>query len=99
MEVCLMYRFLTELDKPKRTLSLTMDELIVASIGFFMLAITNHKLIVALLGLLFVAGLRALKKGGSPRVLLVLAYWYLPHTVTRFFLPKLCASHLRVWVA
>ena len=31
------------------------------------------------------------EKGGGPRVLLVLAYWYLPSQLTRFFLPKLPA--------
>jgi conjugal transfer pilus assembly protein TraL len=56
-------------------------------------------MIVAILGLGLVAALRQLKKGGSPRVLLVLAYWHLPNAITTFFLPKLPASHLRVWVA
>ena len=94
-----MYRFLTELDKPKRYLSLTIDELVIAIIGFLLLAIANQKILVSLLGLGFIALLRYLKKGNSPRVLLVLAYWFLPYGCTRFFLPHLTPSHLRVWVA
>ena len=94
-----MYRFLTELDKPKRYLSLTMDEFVVAGFGFLLLAITNQKILVVLLGLGIFSLLRYLKKGNGPRVLLVLAYWYLPNTVTQFFLPNLSAPHLRVWVA
>lgn len=99
MTDAVMYRFLTELDKPKRYLSLTIDELVVAITGFSLLALCNQKVVVAILGLGFVSFLRHLKKGGSPRVLLVLIYWHFPHAVTRFFLPKLPPSHLRVWVA
>ena len=99
MNDAVLYRFLTELDKPKRYLSLTMDELVVAAIGFLLLALCNQKVIVSILGLGLITALRYLKKGGSPRVLLVLTYWYFPHCVTRFFLPKLPASHYRVWVA
>jgi conjugal transfer pilus assembly protein TraL len=99
MNDAVLYRFLTDLDKPKRYLSLTLDELVVAITCFGLLALCNQKMMVAVLGLGLVAALRQLKKGGSPRVLLVLAYWHLPNAVTTFFLPKLPASHLRVWVA
>ena len=99
MSDALRYRFLTELDRPKRILSLTLDELVVAVTSFLLLALCNQKVMVAVLGLAAIAALRSLKKGGSPRVLLVIAYWRLPHAVTRFFLPKLTASHLRVWGA
>lgn len=94
-----MFRFLTELDRPKRYLSLTLDEMAVAVTFFGLLALCNQKVVVALMGFGLLSVLRHLKKGGSPRVLLVLAYWLLPHALTQFFLPKLPASHCRVWVA
>lgn len=98
MSDAVRYRFLTELDKPKRYLSLMTDELVVACMSFLLLALCNQKILVALLGFGLVGVLRRLKKGGSPRMLLVLMYWYLPHSVTRFFLPILPPSHQRVWV-
>ena len=99
MTDAVIYRFLTELDKPKRYLGLTIDEFVVAGISFMLLAICNQKVVVSILGFGLISTLRYLKKGGHPRVLLVLAYWYLPHAFTRFFLPQLIPSHLRVWVA
>jgi conjugal transfer pilus assembly protein TraL len=99
MSNAVMFRFLTELDKPKRYLSLTADELIIAGLGFLLLAICNQKVVVAIISILLLSMLRYLKKGDSPRVLLVLAYWHLPNAFTQFFLPKLPASHYRVWVA
>lgn len=99
MSNAVMFRFLTELDKPKRYLSLTADEGVIAGVGFLLLAVCNQKVIVAITCFLLLSVLRYLKKGDGPRVLLVLAYWYLPNAVTIFFLPKLPASHCRVWVA
>ncbi len=99
MNDAVLYRFLTDLNKPKRYLSLTVDELLVAITCFGLLALCNQKVVVAILGFSLIAALRQLKRGGSPRVLLGLAYWYLPNAVTKFFLPKLPASHFRVWVA
>lgn len=93
------YRFLSHIDAPKRILSLTFDELIIAIIGFMLLVITNQKILVSIFSVGLVAGFRHLKKGDGPKALLVLAYWYLPKMVTQFFLPKLPASHHRVWVA
>lgn len=94
-----VYRFFNHLDAPKRVFSLTMDELILVITGFALLVLSNQKLMVALLSLLLLTGLRRLKKKPNPNVLLVLAYWYLPHGLTKYFLPKLPASYLRVWVA
>lgn len=99
MSNAVMFRFLTELDKPKRYLSLTADEVVIAGLGFLLLAVCNQKIVVAITIFLLLSILRYLKKGESPRVLLVLAYWYLPNAFTQFFLPKLPASHYRVWVA
>jgi conjugal transfer pilus assembly protein TraL len=99
MSDAVMFRFLTELDKPKRYLGFTADEVIIAGFVFLLLAICNQKIVVGITGYILFCVLRYLKKGDSPRALLVLAYWYLPNTFTQFFLPKLPASHYRVWVA
>lgn len=93
------YRLFSHLDAPKRYLSLTVDELLVAIIGFSMLALTNHKIVGALICLGLLSVLRMLKRGQSPRILLILMYWYLPYAITRFFLPRLPASHHRLYVA
>ena len=93
------YQFLNHQNAPKRVLSLTLDELVVAVIGFGMLAVSSQKIAVALLSLSLLSALRYLKKGAGPKALLVLAYWYLPSQFTQFFLPKLPHSHQRVWVA
>lgn len=92
------YQFLNYIDAPKRILTLTYDELAVASLGFMLLIVANQKILVSLFGFGLLGGLRILKKGEGPRVLLVLAYWYLPSQLTQFFLPRLPASHHRVWV-
>jgi conjugal transfer pilus assembly protein TraL len=93
------YQFLNHIDAPKRVLTLTVDELMVAGLGFMLLIISNQKIMVSILGLGLLSGLRYLKKGQGPKFLLVLAYWHLPSTATQFFLPKLPSSHHRVYVA
>lgn len=93
------YYFLNHIDAPKRYLSLTIDELIVAGIGFVLLICSPHKIMVALFGMGLVSALRMLKKGHGPKKLLLLAYWYLPGVLTGFFLPKLPSSHHRIWKA
>ncbi|QDQ41217.1 type IV conjugative transfer system protein TraL (plasmid) [Legionella geestiana] len=93
------YQFLNHIDAPKRILTLTLDEVVVAGLGFLLLIVSNQKVLVALFSFGLLSGLRLLKKGQGPRVLLVLAWWHLPHGLTRFFLPDLPASHYRIWVA
>lgn len=93
------YTFLRHIDAAKRILTLTLDEMAVAVLGFFMLIMASQKIVVALVSFGLLTSLRMLKKGASPRVLLVLAYWYLPHKITQCFLPRLPASHHRVWLA
>ena len=93
------YQFLSHIDAPKRVLTLTMDELFIAALGFMLLVISNHKVMVSLFGLCALTCLRGLKKGQGPKALLVLAYWHLPKGVTQFFLPKLPSSHYRLWLA
>lgn len=95
----IQYQFLNHIDAPKRFLTLTLDELVVAGLGFMLLVLSNQKIVVTLLGLGLLSGLRYLKKGEGPKALLVLAYWYLPSFITRFFLPQLPCSHHRVYVA
>ncbi|KTD15563.1 Type IV conjugative transfer system protein TraL, proteobacteria [Legionella gratiana] len=93
------YQFLNHIDAPKRVLTLTIDELVVVGLNLMLLIISNQKALVSLLGLSLFSGLRYLKKGAGPKVLLVLVYWYLPSVFTQFFLPKLPLSHHRVYVA
>lgn len=93
------YRILSKIDAPKRFLTLTIDELLIAMTGFALLVASNHKVLASLLSLSLLTATRYLKKGEGPKVLLVLAYWYLPAIVTRFFLPRLPASHQRLWTA
>lgn len=93
------YRFLSHIDAPKRILTLTLDELVIAITGFMLLVISNQKIFVSLLSFSLLAGCRHMKKGNGPKALLVLAYWYLPKAITQFFLPRLPASHQRVWIA
>lgn len=99
MNIRTVYHYLNHIDAPKRYFSLTMDELVVAVLSLMLLVMSNHKVFVALLGAVLLTTLRRLKKGASPKALLVLAYWHLPHGLTQFFLPKLPASYQRVWVA
>lgn len=94
-----LYRLVSHLDEPKRILTLTLDELAVAVLSMMLLVVSNHKLLVGLLGLLLYAVLRALKQGRGPRFLLVLAYWYLPYGVSQMFVSNLPPSHARVWIA
>ncbi|USQ15570.1 type IV conjugative transfer system protein TraL (plasmid) [Legionella lytica] len=91
--------FLNHIDAPKRYLTLTLDELVVAGISLLLFAFLSQRILVSILGFSLVSGLRAIKKGQGPKALLVLAYWYLPHAITQFFLPRLPKSYYRVWVA
>lgn len=93
------YQFLSHIDAPKRILTLTVDECVVAGLGFMLLIVANQKVFVSLLGLGMLSGLRFLKKGEGPKALLVLAYWYLPSGVTKFFLPQFPCSHHRIYLA
>ncbi|WP_131783633.1 type IV conjugative transfer system protein TraL [Legionella gresilensis] len=93
------YQFLHHIDAPKRLLTLTFDEFVVASLGFMLLVISSQKILVSLFGLALLSSLRYLKKGDGPKALLVLAYWYLPGFLTQFFLPQLPPSHCRLYVA
>ena len=94
-----LYRLVGHLDEPKRILTLTLDELVVAALSMMLPVVSSHKLLVGLLGLLLYAVLRGLKQGHGPRFLLVLAYWHLPYGVSQLFVPNLPPSHARVWIA
>ena len=95
----ILYHVVSHLDAPKRYFTLTVDELVVAGLSLMLLVASNHKLVVWVLGFFMYACLKQLKQGHGPRFLFVLAYWYLPASMTNLFLPNLPASHLRVWVA
>ncbi|QDP73715.1 type IV conjugative transfer system protein TraL (plasmid) [Legionella israelensis] len=93
------HRILAHLDHPKRYFGLTVDELSIALVATLFIALSSQKVIVILSAFLLVAGLKRLKKNQGPRFLLVLAYWYLPHKLTRFILPKLPDSASRYWIS
>lgn len=57
------YQFLNHIDAPKRILTLTLDELVVAGLGFMLLIISNQKVLVSVFGFSLLSGLRYLKKG------------------------------------
>lgn len=93
------YHFLNHIDAPKRYLSLTLDELIITSLFFVLFICSSQKIIMSLFGMGLVSLLRMLKKGDGPQRLLVMAYWYLPSSITGFFLPSLPKSYQRIWKA
>lgn len=93
------YQFLNHLDAPKRYFALTIDEVVLAATGLLTLVVANQSYMALLPVTLLMAVLKRLKKGQSPRILLLLSWWYLPHVLTQFFVPKLPASHYRVWTA
>ena len=94
-----LYRVVSHLDAPKCYLTLTLDEMCVVGVSLVLFVVSNHKVATGLLGLFLYTCLKQLKKGRGPRFLVVLAYWYLPASVTTFLLPNIPSSHLRVWVA
>lgn len=93
------YLIFAHLDEPARFLTLTFDEVFIVASGLLMLIGSNQKIIIAALGAALIGALRYLKKGGGPKALVKLAYWYLPSFIMQFFLPKLPASYQRVWQA
>lgn len=93
------YRFLNHIDAPKRLLALTLDELSVVALALVLLIASSQKVMVALFGFGLLSALKFLKGGQNPKFLLILAYWYLPGSLTSFFLPKLPKSHYRIWKA
>ena len=71
-----MYRFLNHIDAPKRYMTLTIEEMVIAGTCLMLLIVAENKLVVLAAGLILVALLRRLKKGNGPRYLIVLVYWY-----------------------
>lgn len=94
-----IYTMLTRLDEPFRYFSLTVDELTVAAFGLMLLVFSSHKFVVGFVACALFGALKKLKKGAGPRVILVLAYWYLPRAITQLITPTLPASHQRIWIA
>lgn len=85
------------LSHPKRYIGLTIDEAVIAVLGALFVALSNQKTIVILSFMAMVYGLKKIKKNRSPRFLIVLLYWHLPHAITRFILPRLPDSATRFW--
>ena len=94
-----MYQILSHLDEPKRIIGLTLDDCIIGGFTIFFVMFTSSKILVVLIGVGLRAWVRRLKKGNAPNFLLVLMYWYLPHTFTKHFIKNLPESHRRYWVS
>jgi len=94
-----LYRLVSHLDEPRRYFTLSLDELCVAVLAAFFLVLSTQKILVMVLGAGVLAFLRHIKKGKGPRFLVVLAYWHLPRSVMQVIVPKLPASHRRIWKA
>lgn len=93
------YLFFNHLDAPRRFVGLTLDEAVLAALALLVLLMASQT-VLALIPVAFAfTVLKRLKKGRHPRVLLLLAWWYLPQGLTQFFVAGLPASHYRLWNA
>tara|TARA_B110000091_G_C13534188_1_gene357628 strand:- start:301 stop:609 length:309 start_codon:yes stop_codon:yes gene_type:complete len=97
-----LYRVRSNLNKPFKIMSLTVDELVivVSSILTFFFCnelITKGLIVAGGMGLLWLV--RMAKKDRGPKVLLVYLYWLLPSSVTQFFMCRVPASHKRIWTS
>lgn len=93
------YLFFNHLDAPKRYVGLTLDEALLAALGLLVLLMASQTVLALMPIALAFTVLKRLKKGRHPRVLLLLAWWYLPQGLMQFFMPGLPASHCRLWTA
>lgn len=93
------YQILSHLDEPKRYYGITIDDLIIWSIVILLVTLSSNKITMTLIGLGIKRGLGMLKKGNPPSHLVLLAYWYLPSSLTKFFIKNLPESHKRFWMA
>lgn len=91
--------FFNHLDAPKRFIGLTFDEAALAALGLLVLLMASQAVLALMPVALAFAVLKRLKKGRHPRVLLLLAWWYLPQSLTQFFVAGSPASHHRLWNA
>lgn len=97
-----LYQVRHHLSSSFRILSLTIDELVVVGIAattFFFLDGFLAKGLLLVISFSLVSGLRYIKKGRGPKMLVVYMYWYLPSIITQFFMSKMPASYKRIWKA
>ncbi|KTD66464.1 Type IV conjugative transfer system protein TraL, proteobacteria [Legionella santicrucis] len=96
-----LFLILRHLDEPKRILGLTLDDCIIG--GFFiflaMLSSLKVKIILFFVGVGLRMFVRKMKKGNPPSYLLLMMYWYFPHSLTKHFLKGLPPSHQRYWIS
>ncbi len=93
------YQILSHLDEPTRYYGFTLDDLALWTAVILLVVISPNKITMTLIGLCLKKGLGYLKKGNPPSYLLLLAYWYLPSSITQYYIKNLPASHKRFWVA
>lgn len=91
------YRLIAHLDKPKRFMSFTLDELLIVMVGLLLLVASNNKVLVGLFSFVLLSALKHLKQGKGPRFLLVQLYWFMPSTLSQIFVAHLPKSHYRKW--
>ena len=91
------YRVIAHLDKPKRFMSFSIDELLIVLIGLLLLVTSNHKVLVGLFSCVLLSTLKHLKQGKGPRFLWVQLYWYMPSSLSQAIVAKVPKSHYRKW--
>lgn len=92
------YRFPTMLSNQTRFLGLPLDEAILfVPQGLLLVFYNFYVFSITLIVSFFV--IRRLKKGKGSSYLLCVMYWFLPRSVTAFFITALPPSHLRYWIS
>lgn len=94
-----LYRVISHLDKPRRIVSFTYDELVLFIFGLMLLVASPYKWLVGcFIGLLY-SVLKHLKQGHGPRYLLIRMYWSLPAPITQAMIPHIPCAYQRIWRA
>ncbi len=92
-------RVMSHLDKPRRFMGFTLDEVVVFSLGLMLLVASSQKWLVGcLIGVLY-GLLKHFKQGRTPQFLLIRMYWALPSFITEVLVPRLPPSYRRTWRA
>lgn len=96
-----LFFILRYLDEPKRILGLTLDDFAIGvfTIFFVMFSSNKIKFLMFFIGIGVRMIVRKIKKGNPPNYLLLLMYWYFPHSLTKYLFRDLPPSHQRYWVS
>ena len=92
------YIFPSTLSNQRRVMGLPLDEFCIyvplAVAGIF----SNPFLYFPILAIAYIS-IKKLKKGKGSSYLINLVYWFLPKSITDFFINALPASYLRYWIS